>query len=1200
MYRILIACLIATLIGRELIAAEPPSASAFTSKAGWILEPSATDTVGVTLRSSDAWSGVLRLEVCDAEGRMLSGQEQQVQIPANGETKADSRITVDAATGERLLRWRLLAGPKEDRKQVAGWERSAMVATDEYAFILFDQEPIARGMEFRHDHIGAQEITSHGLKRWVWKAGYQSHPQGWWHSVYATITDPAFVNGKAPVADVTAWIVHRSDAPFSLSVDTAKGGGVVANGWGGRGPGYNEDPPWKNISAHLDDALFNHTAHPGGEPGAHLTDGCDIRYNACTADGEIRSLVVRRYRRDGAVDWTRLLRQLGVDCGKARYVFAPGSTVTAQVKLGNRANIPFTAQADVVLVDYLDHELWKRRLPVGIKPNTEGALSIPIDGKGLPLGVYTLRVDIGGLVKTETYVAFCDETPIPKAKDGEFLYGTDGAEWDKSYTLDWVDFIGFDMVRNCASNWDDPNLPKAIAELKRRGLRSHIMIQSAWDPDPAKRAEKNAKLAEGIAHVAKTYGDYLTYYELGNEPDLPFFYAGDTTAYAEGYSILWKAIKDNDADSVVLNGGLCFHGKDGWERAHEIVAKLPAEQVDAWAYHGHGPGAGAERAAWERQDKAVKEVGKGGRDYIETESGFAAFDPPNRRRQAQTMVEKFAFAQSKKMPFFLWFSIYTTDWGYACVERDHEPRPVMLAARTMTKLLKNLAWIAALDLKAQDAEAHLFANAAPADGRRGLVLWSDRGEITRTIAIGPGCTGLTRTDLFGNALPMVEAAPGLLQVAFAADPVFLTWKTGDPAFIVNVPPPPLAVPARLCVVPGRTAVLALTVRNPTGAVLDATIHLGVAGAAPVKPIAASTPVQVAKDGETALKIAVAVEAVAPSVWPRQWTVFAPLKGDVDPASFSDIPKEIALGGVVTRPLLGLPDEGNLDIGAIAGGHGMGWSSLSFAWLESDREREIEIGAAADWWMEWFVNGKRVGSTMDTGNNAPQHILSHVFKAQLKKGRNLLVVRVNSGSDGFRLVSGGPDEVAAARRERSGDRDALVVDLLRGDRSLAREPVLVEVLRPLERVTGTPDWTTLASDGQNGPVNNLFVAQPDTARWYKGADDLSARIWLRQRDDALVVAVAVRDDLQKPGDRVLVRLACGPLLEKRSETPAKQLSRDDGARLTWYELSIPKTQIGADRFAIQVQIDDDDWGELKQWTTWSDGKDPERWFQSWLR
>lgn len=128
--------------------------------------------------------------------------------------------------------------------------------------------------------------------------------------------------------------------------------------------------------------------------------------------------------------------------------------------------------------------------------------------------------------------------------------------------------------------------------------------------------------------------------------------------------------------------------------------------------------------------------------------------------------------------------------------------------------------------------------------------------------------------------------------------------------------------------------------------------------------------------------------------------------------------------------------------------------------------------------------------------APQQVLSQVFKAQIKKGGNLLAVRVNSGSGGFRLVSGGPDEVAAARRERSGGRDALIVELVRGDRSLAREPVLVEVLRPLERLTGAPDWNSLAIDGQHGPVTNLFIAQPEASRHYHGANDLAAHVTQR--------------------------------------------------------------------------------------------------------
>ena len=89
-------------IGRMLAekataAADPPTAKAFASQSGWILEPNAKDTVSVTLRSAEAWSGILRFEVCDADGKLISGQEQAVQVPANNaDAKAETGATVSS------------------------------------------------------------------------------------------------------------------------------------------------------------------------------------------------------------------------------------------------------------------------------------------------------------------------------------------------------------------------------------------------------------------------------------------------------------------------------------------------------------------------------------------------------------------------------------------------------------------------------------------------------------------------------------------------------------------------------------------------------------------------------------------------------------------------------------------------------------------------------------------------------------------------------------------------------------------------------------------------------------------------------------------------------------------------------------------------------------------------------------------------
>lgn len=295
----------------------------------------------------------------------------------------------------------------------------------------------------------------------------------------------------------------------------------------------------------------------------------------------------------------------------------------------------------------------------------------------------------------------------------------------------------------------------------------------------------------------------------------------------------------------------------GWRRAHELVDKLPGEMVDAWAYHGHGPGAQAERNAWNRQDKAVRDAGKAGRDYIATESGLYANDPATWRRQAQTIVEKVVFAQSKGAPTFFWFNIHISgsDGGYTTVERNHEPRPAVLAHRTMVKCLKGLRHAGELDLSAPQAEAHYFA---AADRRRALVLWSDRGEITRTMSIGAGCSKLRLVDLYGNVSRAVEAAPGLVQVGIDADPVFLTWDTGDRDHRVVVPPPPVALPEKLSVVPGRVARLPVTVRNPTDAALSTSVRFVTVGKAPVRVTSGEQKLTVGPRGEKATTVDVAV------------------------------------------------------------------------------------------------------------------------------------------------------------------------------------------------------------------------------------------------------------------------------------------------------------------------------------------------------
>ena len=67
---------------------------------------------------------------------------------------------------------------------------------------------------------------------------------------------------------------------------------------------------------------------------------------------------------------------------------------------------------------------------------------------------------------------------------------------------------------------------------------------------------------------------------------------------------------------------------------------------------------------------------------------------------------------------------------------------------------------------------------------------------------------------------------------------------------------------------------------------------------------------------------------------------------------------------------------------------------------------MQLGMAADWWFSCFVNGTQVYSTMKGGNI--DHTFKpedHIFNLPLKKGKNLIAVRVKSGSKGFLFVCG---------------------------------------------------------------------------------------------------------------------------------------------------------------------------------------------------
>ena len=75
-------------------------------------------------------------------------------------------------------------------------------------------------------------------------------------------------------------------------------------------------------------------------------------------------------------------------------------------------------------------------------------------------------------------------------------------------------------------------------------------------------------------------------------------------------------------------------------------------------------------------------------------------------------------------------------------------------------------------------------------------------------------------------------------------------------------------------------------------------------------------------------------------------------------------------------------------------------------FESGSDGMMQAGCAADWWFECIVNGKVEADTLAVGNGSHKFIpQDNVFNFPVRKGKNLIIVRVLSGSSGAKFNFG---------------------------------------------------------------------------------------------------------------------------------------------------------------------------------------------------
>ncbi len=203
-------------------------------------------------------------------------------------------------------------------------------------------------------------------------------------------------------------------------------------------------------------------------------------------------------------------------------------------------------------------------------------------------------------------------------------------------------------------------------------------------------------------------------------------------------------------------------------------------------------------------------------------------------------------------------------------------------------------------------------------------------------------------------------------------------------------------------------------------------------------------------------------------WPDEWMMFGPVgwdEAELAPEQLREVRETLQLGGdeCVGRPVEF--DDGRIDLSALLGGHERRDTVYLFGEVHADRAVEVPIGAAADWWMAWWLNGEPLYDTLDTGNSGQDFSVgAHTFKAPLREGRNVLAVRVSGGRDGFLLAAGIPSEQrwdALLQATREDQRRSALGDLINQAANVREEGLLsrqrrllreaLEIVKPGEHV-----------------------------------------------------------------------------------------------------------------------------------------------------
>lgn len=502
---------------------------------------------------------------------------------------------------------------------------------------------------------------------------------------------------------------------------------------------------------------------------------------------------------------------VGLNTGHPMHIVDPKSPHPAYMTFTNKSAKTQNVVMDLKATSFLGREYkLQKTLELPGKKTVEYFLPLPQDQQDLWWIYYTLIDPVSSQTVSDRellgVMSPTGNNPTYQPKD-RFLFGMcahSGRYDDQTMQMEALatGLIGVDISRTAitwggvqptADTWKWDKLDRLVELYRAQNVELQYLC--AFTPQWATTGDATSKdwlvwsraapkldaWETYLKNVVGRYHNDIRFWEIWNEPDLPFF-RGTAEEYIQMCKVAYPAIKSTAPEVTVLSGG--WSAADRNPGFIEKVLSQNEDTYDILAVHAHGFFGSFQKIVDVRWGDLRKQYVKNKPIYF-NETGLSS---PGDTIQADTqqaveLVRKVTFTMGRGAMAYNWYDLRHDgdnpndhEHRYGMITRDFQAKPAYITYNNLIGTLRGYKRHSQITASA-DQWLFLFEK----DDSYVLVGWAQQPYAVGQIVLGTDSTNVQRVDMMGNRQTLPRLADGSVVVGLEMRPAYWVFDKASKA-----------------------------------------------------------------------------------------------------------------------------------------------------------------------------------------------------------------------------------------------------------------------------------------------------------------------------------------------------------------------------------------------------------------------------------